>query len=238
MCKDFFQYETKLGRKLIKVLTRSSLIRKAKAQQIHSRNHSYCINKIWKGRWSAKNRYFMWLAQQERLPSLAAIYLPNTAYKTCGTIETQQHILWECPAAQELWEGAAVGCTLAKIWKARCARLFDDTDPSAQATISKVWYGLIVSLMARLDTLIKQGKEGKIAKEKKLWPFFRGRSGAGEEEWTWKPPIWIWQHMFRNDSTCTSPSRQSSTPGTSEAWRLDVTDSITNSTLSPLSHPP
>ncbi|EFJ09320.1 hypothetical protein SELMODRAFT_428179 [Selaginella moellendorffii] len=29
------------------------------------------------------------------------------------------------------------GCTLAEIWKARCARLFEDTDPSARATISK-----------------------------------------------------------------------------------------------------
>ncbi|EFJ12940.1 hypothetical protein SELMODRAFT_425091 [Selaginella moellendorffii] len=107
MCKDFFQYETKLGRKLIRVPTRSSLIRKAKAQQIRSRNHSHYINKIWKGRWSAKNCYFMWLAQQERLPSLVAIHLPNTACKTCGATETQRHILWECPAAQEVWEGAA-----------------------------------------------------------------------------------------------------------------------------------
>ncbi|EFJ21964.1 hypothetical protein SELMODRAFT_416884 [Selaginella moellendorffii] len=92
-CKDFFQYETKLGRKLIRVPTRSSLFQKAKAQQIHSRNHSHCINKIWKGHWSAKNRYFMWLAQQERVPSMAAIHLPNTACKTCGATETQRHIL-------------------------------------------------------------------------------------------------------------------------------------------------
>ncbi|EFJ12942.1 hypothetical protein SELMODRAFT_425093 [Selaginella moellendorffii] len=303
MCKDFFQYETKLGRKLIRVPTRSSLIRKAKAQQIRSRNHSHCINKIWKGRWSAKNRYFMWLAQQERLPSLVAIHLSNTACKTCGTTETQRHILWECLAAQEVWEGAAAvlkrmstggaaityesalwgsfiqgktknpdawkwrhneaphfdqlnqtqthithlhqelfdalrGCTLAEIWKARCTRLFEDTDPSARATISKVWSRLIVSLAARLDTLIKRGEEGRIAKEKKLWPFFRGRSEAGEEEWMWKPPIWIWQHMFRNEGTCTSPSRQSSTPGTSEAWTSDITGSSTSSTLSPSSHPP
>ncbi|EFJ31075.1 hypothetical protein SELMODRAFT_408972 [Selaginella moellendorffii] len=88
MCKGSFQYETKLGLKLIRVPTRSSLIRKAKAQQIPSRNHSRCINMIWKGRWSAKNRYFMWLAQQERLPSLAAIHLPNTACKTYGATET------------------------------------------------------------------------------------------------------------------------------------------------------
>ncbi|EFJ34639.1 hypothetical protein SELMODRAFT_405446 [Selaginella moellendorffii] len=303
MCKGFFQYETKLGRKLIRVPTRSSLIRKAKAQQIPSRNHSCCINKIWKGRWSAKNYYFMWLAQQEHLPSLAAIHLPNTACKTCGATKTQRHILWECPVAQEVWEGAAAvlkrtsiggaaityesvfwgsfiqgktknpdawkwrhneaphfdqlnqtrthikhlhqelfdvlrGCTLAEIWKARCARLFNDTDPSARATISKVWSRLIVSLTACLDMLIKHGKEGKIAKEKELWPFFRGRSEAGEEEWAWKPPIWIWQHMFRNDGTCTSSSRQSSTPRTLEAGGLEVTDSSTNSTLSPSSHPP
>ncbi|EFJ05500.1 hypothetical protein SELMODRAFT_431488 [Selaginella moellendorffii] len=138
---------------------------------------------------------------------------------------------------RELFD-ALRGCTLAEIWKARCARLFQDTDPSARATISKVWSRLIVSLAARLDTLIKRGEEGKIAKEKKLWPFFRGRSEAGEEEWTWKPPIWIWQHMFRNESTCTSPSRQSSTSGTSEACSSDITDSSTSSTSSPSSHPP
>ncbi|EFJ27440.1 hypothetical protein SELMODRAFT_412221 [Selaginella moellendorffii] len=195
---------------------------------------------------------------------MVAIHLPNTACKTCSATETQRHILWECPAAQEVWEGvvavlkrtstggAAItyesalwgsfiqgkiknpdawkwrhneaphfdqlnqtwthikhlhqelfdalrGCTLAEIWKARCAKLFNDMDPLARATISKVWSKLIVSLAARLDTLIKRGEEGKIAKEKELWPFFRGRSEAGEEEWMWKPPIWIWQHMFRNN---------------------------------------
>ncbi|EFJ28564.1 hypothetical protein SELMODRAFT_411007 [Selaginella moellendorffii] len=148
--------------------------------------------------------------------------------------QTQTHIKH---LHQELFD-VLQRCTLAEIWKACCARLFDDMDPSARATISKVWSRLIISLAAHLDTLIKQGEERKIAKEKELWPFFRGRSKAGEEEWMWKPPIWIWQHMFRNDSMCTSPSRQSSTPGTSEAWRLDVTNSSTSSTLSPLSHPP
>ncbi|EFJ37757.1 hypothetical protein SELMODRAFT_402325 [Selaginella moellendorffii] len=76
---------------------------------------------------------------------------------------------------QELFD-ALQGCTLAEIWKACCTRLFEDTDPSARATISKVWSRLIVSLAACLDTLIKRGVEGKIAKEKELWPFFRGRS--------------------------------------------------------------
>ncbi|EFJ09731.1 hypothetical protein SELMODRAFT_427756 [Selaginella moellendorffii] len=101
--EEFFAYETRLGRRLIRPRSDSLLVSRMKRANIQDKIQQAILKELWKGQWAAKTRYFMWLTMQDRLPSKWNIHLSDQACDKCGARETQRHILWECKSAQDVW---------------------------------------------------------------------------------------------------------------------------------------